>query len=640
MAIRGPGHRWLSLAIAAWDAWTNIGDRALRETAVRLGVSVVAHIRTALGLVASMTFVTGTASAAEKSDASAARDVAPQAAAQPTTVRTKDGHAIQLSNRREDVIYIKFRDDLSVRLREGALTDFGTGAIAEAAAVIAKHAAAKDAWSRVHDVAEDVLDGFRATASKSLGRATADHNTEYHLTLAVAGEIARDQALADFNVLGCVEVALGVPVPVAAPLPPNLQNNQGYLNPSTTGVGATQVWPWPGGTGGNCRVVDLEYSWNLNHVDLPTVTRIGPAGVDPFNDTNHGTAVLGQVVSRNNGWGTTGICYDATAHVVPTFRNNNWNVGGAITTAMTVLSAGDVIIIEQQTDGPLYDGSSQFGLVPVEWYFPWYQSIVTAVGNGVTIAEAAGNGSQNLDAAMYSSGNGGHWPFLLANDSGAIIIGAGCNPGGSSTDRSRLWFSNYGATVDLQGWGENVFTCGYGDRFSAEGLNSYYTSSFGGTSSASPIVAGACVLVQSVCKEALGVPLAPGLLKTLLRNTGAVQLSGTYPATQNIGPRPSARAALFSHFGAADCNTNQIPDAVEIGAGTSLDINGDGIPDECQPDLCIADFDESGSVAVPDIFSYLAAWFAYDPRANVDGLPGVDIPDIFAFLSMWFAGCD
>ena len=53
---------------------------------------------------------------------------------------------------------------------------------------------------------------------------------------------------------------------------------------------------------------------------------------------------------------------------------------------------------------------------------------------------------------------------------------------------------------------------------------------------------------------------------------------------------------------------------------------------------CPADFDTDGTVAVPDIFAYLAAWFAVSPRADIDGVAGVGVPDIFAFLSLWFAG--
>lgn len=54
---------------------------------------------------------------------------------------------------------------------------------------------------------------------------------------------------------------------------------------------------------------------------------------------------------------------------------------------------------------------------------------------------------------------------------------------------------------------------------------------------------------------------------------------------------------------------------------------------------CIADFDGAGGVGVPDIFAFLAAWFAQDPRTDIDGIPGIAVPDIFAFLSLWFAGC-
>jgi len=57
------------------------------------------------------------------------------------------------------------------------------------------------------------------------------------------------------------------------------------------------------------------------------------------------------------------------------------------------------------------------------------------------------------------------------------------------------------------------------------------------------------------------------------------------------------------------------------------------------PEPCSADFDNSGTVAVPDIFAFLSAWFAGQPAANFDGAGGVTVPDIFAFLSEWFAGC-
>jgi hypothetical protein len=54
---------------------------------------------------------------------------------------------------------------------------------------------------------------------------------------------------------------------------------------------------------------------------------------------------------------------------------------------------------------------------------------------------------------------------------------------------------------------------------------------------------------------------------------------------------------------------------------------------------CPADVDGSGSAHLADIFAFLTAWFAGDPRADFDHARGVDILDIFAFVAAWFAGC-
>jgi hypothetical protein len=53
---------------------------------------------------------------------------------------------------------------------------------------------------------------------------------------------------------------------------------------------------------------------------------------------------------------------------------------------------------------------------------------------------------------------------------------------------------------------------------------------------------------------------------------------------------------------------------------------------------CIADFDQDGNRTIDDIFIFINAWFADDPRTDVDG-NGRNIDDIFIFLNLWFAGC-
>ena len=54
---------------------------------------------------------------------------------------------------------------------------------------------------------------------------------------------------------------------------------------------------------------------------------------------------------------------------------------------------------------------------------------------------------------------------------------------------------------------------------------------------------------------------------------------------------------------------------------------------------CPADFNGVDGLNVQDIFDFLAAWFAGDPRADFNGVGGITVQDIFDFLAAWFAGC-
>ena len=87
---------------------------------------------------------------------------------------------------------------------------------------------------------------------------------------------------------------------------------------------------------------------------------------DPGWGNDHGTAVIGELVADNNGWGTTGICYGANLKTCGTYypaSAPSWNVAGAISIAIANLNAGDIILLEQQWD---YTGSG--GYVPIEWW--------------------------------------------------------------------------------------------------------------------------------------------------------------------------------------------------------------------------------------------------------------------------------
>ena len=196
----------------------------------------------------------------------------------------------------------------------------------------------------------------------------------------------------------------------------------------------------------------------------------------------------------------------------------------AIQVAADNTSPGDVILIEQQSAGPRWPGGkSQFGYLPLEWQPAVRTAIQSATARGRIVVEAAGNGSQDLDDPIY-----GGW---FATDSGAILVGAGNAPGcrygnDPTVARGRLSFSNYGSRTDLQGWGNCVVSSGYGDLQPSSGGNVAYTAVFGGTSSASPIVASSAAALSSVA-ESRGTTLTPATVRTMLEPPVSRRRSGT-----------------------------------------------------------------------------------------------------------------
>src|SRR5260221_2184237 len=90
-----------------------------------------------------------------------------------------------------------------------------------------------------------------------------------------------------------------------------------------------------------------------------------------------------------------------------------------------------------------------------------------------------------------------------------------------------------------------VATLDYGDLQGCDATHRKYTNEFGGTSSASPIVAGAAILVESIYKTDKGCALSPKDLRTVLAATGSPQTDGPHGSTkQKIGPRPDLSRAI------------------------------------------------------------------------------------------------
>jgi len=354
----------------------------------------------------------------------------------------------------------------------------------------------------------------------------------------------------ELNQKGAVWKAYVAPRPVPAAVlngsqvgSRNFEPSQGYLHSAPNGIGAMEVWPLAGAKGAGITICDIEGNWNRRHEDLPSgIPLIGGTVIDDLGWRNHGTAVLGEMISIPDVRGTVGISHGAKAAVHSAVINGVFNAAGAITGATEVLKAGDVILIELQATGP--NGK----YVAMQFWPDIFTAIAAATAKGITVVEAAGNGDENFDLAIFN-GTG------LQKDSGAVVVGAGIPPtnhfdvdsayASIGVPRSRIWFSNYGRIVNVQAWGWHVTTLGYGDAQGGSTENTWYTLRFSGTSSASPIVTGAVACLQGRAKSKNGGPMTPAKVRNILMATGTPQEAGPgVPLTQHIGPQPNLPKAM------------------------------------------------------------------------------------------------
>jgi len=328
-----------------------------------------------------------------------------------------------------------------------------------------------------------------------------------------------------------------------APEPTDFEKHyQTYLADKTPfGIGVRDCgWTAPGGFGENIKLVDVEMAWNTFHEAFPPLFFTYGTLLDNFFARSHGTGALGLVAAKNDGKYARGIiglfkgkgAQIGYASVCPS-KDCSPDVAMAIQKAREAVGKGGVIMIEYSMMGPkIWDEAKcpcggQCNYLPVEYDQPVYDAIKEAIDKGVTVVEAAANGVVDLDNPIYEN------KFNRNRDSGAIIVAAADAPG------QPLCFTNWGSRVDVHGPGTFVGSLGgfglYSNGGCKECENHYYSFTFGGTSSATAIVAGVAGLVQSVAIAKLGKPLGPRQLRELLVKTGTPQQNGD----KHIGPLPN-----------------------------------------------------------------------------------------------------
>lgn len=484
----------------------------------------------------------------------------------PRVPADKRAHAPLPEPTEVERLVVKFHEGTAVRLRGGVLVprdrserdrrDLAARGLlpsvveSDAAEVrrLAALAPGAQAIRRHVTLDEETVARRRAEGEARSGRQLADLDLYFSVPVGAgvtAGQVA--EILRALNALPSVEIAYAQPparpasverpepLPASATPPvttPDFQSQQGYLNAAPGGVDALYAWTQPGGTGQGIKIVDIEGGWRTTHEDLPTLFHAQGSQINDPIWINHGTAVLGEMVGKNNGFGVTGIVYQAQAGYESI---GSQSLASALLGAGEAAGAGGVVLIELHYGGPANSSpctcnTSQCDLIPAEYYQDHYDAIADLTANGTVVVEAAGNGSTDLDDPVY----GGVFNRNV-RDSGAILVAAS-NP----FDRNPTCWTNWGSRIDMHGWGGSVVTLGYGGLFNGGTEDRWYTGSFSGTSSASPIVTGAAVSLRAHALATLGDTLDPLFVRDLLKENGTPQV----PGPKNIGPLPDLRAAF------------------------------------------------------------------------------------------------
>lgn len=430
-------------------------------------------------------------------------------------------------------LIVKFRDEVKARTARGVLVSLVGADLAGPTAVTSHFDLSFEPLIRLP---EETLTQLEERAAVRSGISQPDLAGILEVQVPGAAPTTLEAVGEALQRLPQVEFAyiqtLGVPPPGdISPTTPNLVGNQTYRGPNP-GIDADYANSI-GITGSGVRLSDCEYGWTYSHEDLVDKYLHPEPGqtIHPQVFANgwdqHGTAVLGETSGVVNAYGVSGMVPDAHVRTFPEWTTEQGSRRvTAIANAIAGSEAGDVVLLEMQASG----AGGDFG--PAELDPAVWTVVKNGTDAGVVVVAAAGNGDQDLDSSAYAS-------YMSRGDSGAIIVGAGT----ANTNHDKLSFSTYGSRVDVQGWGQSVFTLGYGD-FQTYGSdpNQSYTQSFSGTSSAAPFVAAAAVALQGFTGKAL----SPLDLRALLVQTGIPQGSGGH-----IGPFPDLRAA-FEDNGCAD----------------------------------------------------------------------------------------
>ena len=81
-----------------------------------------------------------------------------------------------------------------------------------------------------------------------------------------------------------------------------------------------------------------------------------------------------------------------------------------------------------------------------------------------------------------------------------------------------------------------------------------------------------------------------------------------------------------------NCNANDAIDSCEIADGSADDVDGNGVPDECD---CLADLNANGFVDTDDLLFVISQFGLEGGSADIDHDGVVGVSDLLELISQW-----
>ncbi len=463
----------------------------------------------------------------------------------PRRVCEKDFYLNVVHKSLHHEMIVKFTEESMVRWN-GSLYSKSGMSLSQAQNFLGKHREVEIRRSS-RKQPEELLDYWEKNGERNTGQDLANLNNYYVLEIS---ENPDPMALIEEVIaIDIVETAYYLPPQQEAcidqaPDTPDYRAGQDYQDPAPLGVDAQFAWAYhtsgPGRVGYWC--IDIENDWTEGHEDFNTGFAVLWGG-DNGNSADHGDAVVGVYAACNNGAdGMTGISYNVTPKGVSWSNQagadamEQWE--NAFNNAASSLFAGESYLIEIHWPGPDTGvpcnagcgNCGQYEYIAVEYWQEAFDAVQTHTSNGIIVYEAAGNGQMNLDNAIYANRfNRGF------RDSNAIVVGAGT----CDVNVNNMCWSNYGSRLDCSGWGQCVWTLGYGDLYTEGTDATEYTDTFSGTSSATPVVAGSGNCLQGIAQDKYNTTLTPQQIESYMSTTGT-----PWGGTRDIGERPDLEMAI------------------------------------------------------------------------------------------------